>query len=99
MTFRQCAEAYIEAHKSSWANAKHAAQWPSTLTAYAYPILGHLPVQPIDVALVTKALEPIWQTKTETALLAALRGVFAGFGERDGIGQDRGPFREAGRLS
>jgi hypothetical protein len=72
LTFRQCAEAYIDAHKSTWVNAKHAAQWPSTLATYAYPIFGDLPVQSIDVALVTKALEPIWQTKTETA--SRLRG-------------------------
>jgi integrase len=72
MTFRQCAEAYIAAHKSSWVNAKHAAQWPSTLSTYAYPVFGNLPVQSVDVALVTKALEPIWQTKTETA--SRLRG-------------------------
>ncbi len=72
MTFRQCAEAYIDAHKSTWVNAKHAAQWPSSLSTYAYPIFGDLPVQSIDVVLVTKALEPIWQTKTETA--SRLRG-------------------------
>ncbi len=67
MTFRQCAEAYIEAHKYSWKNAKHSGQWSATLATYAYPIFGDLPVQSIDVSLVTKALEPIWQTKTETA--------------------------------
>ena len=72
MTFRQCAEAYIDAHKASWSNAKHAAQWPATLATYAYPIFGDLPVQAIDVGLVTKALEPIWNTKTETA--TRLRG-------------------------
>jgi integrase len=72
MTFKQCAEAYIEAHKGSWKNDKHAAQWPSTLETYAYPIFGDLPVQAIDVTLVTKALEPIWTTKTETA--SRLRG-------------------------
>ena len=27
MTFEQCAEAYIEAHRPSWRSAKHAAQW------------------------------------------------------------------------
>ena len=37
MTFRQCAEAYVAAHKSGWKNAKHAAQWPSTLKMYCYP--------------------------------------------------------------
>jgi integrase len=72
MTFRQCAEAYIAAHKVSWSNPKHAAQWPATLNAYAYPIFGELSVQSIDVGLVTKALEAIWQTKTETA--SRLRG-------------------------
>jgi integrase len=72
MTFKQCAEVYIAAHQASWKNKKHAAQWPSTLATYAYPIFGGLPVQSIDVGLVTKALEPIWNTKTETA--SRLRG-------------------------
>jgi integrase len=72
MTFRQCAEAYIEAHKAGWQNAKHAAQWSSTLKTYAYPVFGALPVQAIDVALIAKVLEPIWKTKTETA--SRLRG-------------------------
>jgi hypothetical protein len=33
MTFRQCAESYIEAHGASWRNPKHASQWPNTLAA------------------------------------------------------------------
>jgi len=72
MTFQQCAEAYIEAHKAGWQNAKHAAQWSSTLKTYAYPVFGALPVQAVDVALIAKVLEPIWTTKTETA--SRLRG-------------------------
>jgi integrase len=72
MTFRQCAEAYIAAHKAGWRNPKHAAQWPATLEAYAYPIIGDLPVQAIDTDLVMKIIGPIWQTKTETA--SRLRG-------------------------
>ena len=67
MTFEQCAEAYIEAHSPGWKNAKHAAQWPSTLQAYAYPVFGGLPVQAVDTPLVVKALRPIWYTKPETA--------------------------------
>jgi integrase len=67
MTFRQCAEAYIAAHQVTWRNHKHAAQWPSTLSAYVYPHFGSLPVQVIDTGLVTKALEPIWLDKPETA--------------------------------
>jgi integrase len=72
MTFRQCAEAYIEAHQAGWQNAKHAAQWSSTLKTYAYPVFGALPVQAVDVPLIAKVLEPIWKTKTETA--SRLRG-------------------------
>jgi integrase len=67
MTFRQCAQAYIAAHEASWRSAKHAAQWPSTLATYVYPIFGDLPVGAIDTALVMRAVEPIWQTKPETA--------------------------------
>jgi integrase len=67
MTFEQCAERYIDAHKAGWKNPKHAAQWPSTLTTYVYPIFGDLPVQAIDTGLVMKSVEPIWTAKPETA--------------------------------
>ena len=67
MTFRQCALAYIAAHENEWNNPKHAAQWPSTMAAYVYPVIGALPVAAVDTALVMKVLEPIWQTKTATA--------------------------------
>jgi integrase len=67
MTFRQCADAYIAAHRAGWRNSKHAAQWEATLATYAGPIIGALPVQAIDTALVLKVLEPIWTAKPETA--------------------------------
>jgi integrase len=67
VSFRQCAERYIAAHRAGWKNAKHAAQWPATLATYAYPIFGDFTVQSVDVALVMQALEPIWQNKPETA--------------------------------
>jgi integrase len=72
MTFDQCRDAYIAAHRASWRNAKHQVQWVSTLAAYASPTLGNLPVQSIDVALVMKVLEPIWSAKPETS--SRLRG-------------------------
>ena len=40
MTFEQCAEAYITAHRAGWRNPKHAAQWEMTLTNYAGPVMG-----------------------------------------------------------
>jgi integrase len=72
MSFDQCAAAYIDAHRSSWKNAKHADQWKSTLATYASPIIGSLPVADVDTDLVVKVLGPIWATKTETA--TRLRG-------------------------
>jgi integrase len=67
VTFRHCAEAYIEAHRDGWKNDKHKAQWKNTLETYAMPTMGALPVSAIDVTLVSAVLEPIWKTKTETA--------------------------------
>jgi integrase len=67
ITFKQAAGRYIDLHRAGWKNAKHAAQWQSTLTTYAYPIIGALSVQAVDTALVCKVLEPIWTEKTETA--------------------------------
>jgi len=77
ITFRQCAERYIEAHRPGWSNLKHAAQWPATLANYAYPVIGSVPVKKIcangdGTDLIMKVLEPIWYSKTETA--ARLRG-------------------------
>ena len=66
-TFRDCAEAYIRAHQAGWKNAVHRRQWPSTLQAYVYPMIGDLSVAAIDTALVLKVLEPIWAEKSETA--------------------------------
>lgn len=67
VTFLQCAQSYIEAHRAGWKNAKHASQWENTLTAYCGPVFGEQPVQAVDTALVCKVLEPIWREKAETA--------------------------------
>lgn len=67
MTFKQCAVAYIAAHRAGWKSAKHAGQWPDSLEKHAYPVFGDVSVQAIDVALVMRALEPIWKDKPETA--------------------------------
>jgi integrase len=67
MTFEQCAEGYIAAHRAGWRNGKHRDQWSSTLATYVNPIFGALPVRTIDTGLVMKAVEPIWNQKPETA--------------------------------
>lgn len=72
MTFRQCVTGYIDSHGDGWKNAKHRAQWQSTLETYAGPIMGDLNVATIELPHVLKVLEPIWKEKTETA--SRLRG-------------------------
>jgi integrase len=68
MTFRQCAEAYIAANKAGWRTGSTSEKlWAATLAAYAYPVFGALPVAMIDTALITKAIEPLWAERTETA--------------------------------
>lgn len=61
ISFQDCAEQYIKAHKASWKNEKHQAQWSSTLKTYVYPIFGDIPVADVDVTLVMKVLSPIWE--------------------------------------
>ncbi len=72
ITFKAAAEQFIEAMKPSWTNAKHADQWTTTLTTYAYPVFGSASVQAVDTGLIIRALEPMWNTKAETA--SRLRG-------------------------
>lgn len=67
MTFREAAEAFIATREVSWRNAKHKAQWSSTLKSYAYPVIGNLSVADIDLPHISKVLDAIWTTKTETA--------------------------------
>lgn len=72
MTFKQAAQRFIEANEAGWKNAKHAAQWTTTLETYAFPKIGNLQVTHIDTSHVVGILEPIWNAKTETA--SRLRG-------------------------
>lgn len=67
LTFQAAAEALIGSKTPGWRNAKHAAQWGSTLATYVYPSLGSLDVKRIEVGDVLHALRPIWSAKPETA--------------------------------
>lgn len=77
-TFRECAEAYIQAHNSDYTNDKHRKQWPATLETYAHPIIGNMLVADITMRDVLRVMEQettvdektkgkLWYVKTETA--------------------------------
>jgi hypothetical protein len=67
MTFEQCAKAFIESHETGWRSGIHRRQWRNSLAAHVFPVIGALPVQDVDTALVLKVLEPVWKEKPETA--------------------------------
>lgn len=72
MTFDEAVRKFLATKTAEFGNAKHAAQWGSTLARFASPALGKMLVADIRVADVQRALAPIWTEKTETA--ARLRG-------------------------
>lgn len=87
-TFQQCAEAYMEAHASDYTNEKHRKQWPATLEAYAFPVIGKMLVADITMRNVLDVLlqetthrsgtvGKLWYIKAETAkrLLDRIRTV------------------------
>lgn len=72
LTFNEAVALFIDAKSDEWRNAKHRAQWSSTLATYAGPTIGSMQVGNVDHTHILKVLEPIWKTKTETA--SRLRG-------------------------
>lgn len=66
-TFAKASKARHKELVPSFRNAKHAAQWLTSLETYAWPVLGSLPVDSVTPAHVRDALLPIWLTKPETA--------------------------------
>ncbi|MEG3081322.1 integrase arm-type DNA-binding domain-containing protein [Halomonas sp. 5021] len=67
ITFADAAAAVIKIKQAESRNQKHGKQWQSTLETYAFPVLGKMAVSDIDLVHIKQVLQPIWETKTETA--------------------------------
>lgn len=65
-TFGEVALDLISGREAGWKNAKHRAQWRSSLETYAKPIWDG-PAGEVSVDDVLTILRPIWTTKPETA--------------------------------
>jgi integrase-like protein/Arm domain-containing DNA-binding protein len=82
--FEELASELHASKKPEWRNQKHAAQWLSTLKAYALRKIGRRRVDDVDSDAVLSVLRPIWGEKPETAsrvrqtLEAVARGSSAG---------------------
>ena len=90
----QIYDRYIAMNK--WKNAKHGQQWINTLTTYAFPIIGKMIVEDITRDHVVKVLEPIWNSKHETAtrVRGRLHDIFE-TAEADGLRQPPNPAGKA----
>jgi integrase len=71
-TFAEFATSCIANKRAEWRNAKHAAQWLSTVERFANPVIGNKAIDQIETDDVLKVLNPIWHNKTVTA--SRLRG-------------------------
>lgn len=67
LTFIEAAKQCIATKEHEWRNAKHAAQWSTSLETYAHPVIGSRLVSEITTEDVLRILEPIWIKKTQTA--------------------------------
>ncbi|MGH8074886.1 MAG: tyrosine-type recombinase/integrase [Lysobacter sp.] len=66
-TFQEAAEQLHSELTPGWKNPKHAQQWLNTLIAYAFPLVGALPIDQIQPRHIADVLRPIWLEKAETA--------------------------------
>ena len=66
-SFEALARRHIAENSDSWRNAKHRAQWLSSLATYVFPSFGSIRVDEISRRDVIETLSPIWTSKPETA--------------------------------
>jgi integrase len=81
-TFNQYAEKYISNRRSAWKNAKHAAQWQSTLEKWVFPKIGNQLIQSITMDMIVDILrqpvkskngKPLWAAHYETSRRIRMR--------------------------
>lgn len=99
MTFETCAKTYVAAQAAGWRSGKHAKQWLSTLETYAFPVIGKQEAATITTSHLVQILQPIWESKTETA--TRVRGrieKILDWAEHRGYRKGKNPARWQGNL-
>ena len=67
VTFGEFADGFIALHEGEWKNAKHRAQWRSTLGDNYCAELRRRQVSEVGTEDVLKAIRPLWVDRRETA--------------------------------
>ena len=67
LTFRQCSEQAYKEKAPHWKTRQQGENWIGSLRNYAFPVMGHIPVNQISGQDVLKCLKPIWSSKPDRA--------------------------------
>ena len=98
ITFREAAAAVHKEHELGWKNVKHRAQWLSSLEAYAFPLIGEVPVAEVEGPAIRDLLADIWLQKPETARRVRQRiGTVLDWAYAKGLRQSEAPVRSITR--
>lgn len=98
-SFQEAAKEYHAQISKGWRNGKHGDQWLATLKAYAFPVIGALPVDRIDARTIQRALTPIWLSKGETARRVRQRiGAVLDYAHGNGWRESEAPMRALSQL-
>ena len=66
-TFAEAAMRVLVQKRNGWRNPKHSREWLSSLSRFAFPRIGKMPVSEVTSADVLEILTPIWHRKVATA--------------------------------
>ena len=66
-TFAAAAEQVWTQMQPGWRNPKYGKDWMSSLTRFAFPRIGQLPVSEVTSADVIETLRPVWHVRPATA--------------------------------
>ena len=72
-TFAEAAMRVLEQKRAGWRNPRHPREWMSSLSRFAFPRIGKMPVSEVTSADVLEILTPLWHQKAPTARRVRLR--------------------------
>ena len=67
MTFGEALDRYAAEKVKEFSSEKYRVQWKARIEKHALPELGKMAVQDIELQDVLRVLQPLWDTRTETA--------------------------------
>ena len=66
-TFAEASTRVLEQKQGGWRNPKHSREWQSSMSRFAFPRIGKVPVSEVTSADLLEILTPLWHRKVATA--------------------------------